>query len=259
METSLDRASAEMTAAPQDDAARLRFYGRLAESELFVLLEAEPSGDALSPQVLAVEDGRFVLAFDTEERLAQTGGRGAPYAALSGRALAAMLAGQGLGLGLNLSGSGAAALLPAEAMNWLAEIVARRPETTAERPVAVRAPDRLPETFLAALDGKLAAAAGLARAALLASVSYSGGRDGHLLAFLDTAAGAEAALTETAGEALVFSGLEAGTVDVAFLESGDPVARRLGRVALRFDLPAPEAPPAPIAPGSDRDKPPRLR
>ena len=37
-ETPLDAAHAAMEAAPEDDAARLRFYERLADSELFLLL-----------------------------------------------------------------------------------------------------------------------------------------------------------------------------------------------------------------------------
>jgi hypothetical protein len=48
--------------------------------------------------------------------------------------------------------------------------------------------------LIAALDGKLARAGGLARAALLARVDYVGGRRGHLMAFVDALPGAEAAL-----------------------------------------------------------------
>ena len=42
--TALDLAHAAMDAAPEDNAARLRFYHRLADSELFLLLSAEPDG-----------------------------------------------------------------------------------------------------------------------------------------------------------------------------------------------------------------------
>ena len=40
--TPLDRSPCRDEAAPDDDAARLRFYERLADVELFLLLEAEP-------------------------------------------------------------------------------------------------------------------------------------------------------------------------------------------------------------------------
>ena len=43
--TPLDTVHAAMEAAPQDDAARLRFYERLADSELFLLLTEEAQGD----------------------------------------------------------------------------------------------------------------------------------------------------------------------------------------------------------------------
>ena len=101
-ETPLDSAHAAMEAAPENDAARLRFYERLADSELFLMLTEEARDENISPEVFDVADGRFLLAFDREERLARFAGRPAPYAALSGRVLAQMMAGQGLGLGVNL-------------------------------------------------------------------------------------------------------------------------------------------------------------
>ena len=39
--TDLDQAHAAMETAPEDDTARLRFYERLADTELFMLLGAE--------------------------------------------------------------------------------------------------------------------------------------------------------------------------------------------------------------------------
>ena len=46
--TPLDQAHAAMEAAPEDDAARLRFFERLADSELFILLDKEPEGDRIA-------------------------------------------------------------------------------------------------------------------------------------------------------------------------------------------------------------------
>jgi hypothetical protein len=113
---------------------------------------------------------------------------------------------------------------------------------------------------IAALDAKLARAGGLAVAALLAGVVYEGGRRGHLLAVIDAADGAEGALARSMNEALVFSGCEAGELDVVFLRGGEPAAQAMARVALRFDLPAPEVrDPSPAAPGMDPSRPPKLR
>lgn len=255
METPLDRAHAAMEAAPEDEARRRAFYDRLALSELHVLLTEEPSDTRLSPQVFPLEEGPVVLAFDLEERLSAFAGGPAPYAALSGRALARMLAQEGLGLGLNLD-SPSAILLPAEAMTWLAAQSAEAPRALTERPVALHAPGALPDGLLEALDARLSAAGGRARAAWLTEAEYAGGTRATLLAFTGTAPGAENALAQAAGEALAFSGLEAGWLDVAFLSDDERLGARLGAVALRIDLPAPDAP---DVPGSDPDRPPRLR
>jgi hypothetical protein len=258
-DTALDRAHAAMDAAPDDEALRLRFFDRLAGAELFLLLAAEAEGADVTPETFPIDGVSYVLVFDTEERLAAFAGRIAPYAALSGRALAPMLAGQGLGLALNPDVAPSAMVLPPDAMAWLAGTLAARPAEVEARPASVAPPAGVPDTLLAALDAKLATAAGLARGAWLVAVAYADGRRGHLLAFTGSRPGAEAGLARAVGEALTFSGVEAGELDVAFFRDSDPVMARIAKVGLRFDLPVPEQAAAPRPPGSDPDRPPRLR
>ena len=59
-QTPLDTAHAAMIAAPDDDTARLRFYERMADVELYLLLEAEPVGDQISPKVLETEGAQYL-------------------------------------------------------------------------------------------------------------------------------------------------------------------------------------------------------
>lgn len=257
--TPLDRAHAAMEAAPEDEIARMRFYERLADGELFLLLAEEARGDEIAPQVFPVEGDNYVLVFDREARLAEFSGTIAPYAALSGRSVATMLDGQGVGLAVNL-GAASAILIPAEAVGWLAATLAPLPEEVSELPEEVSKPTGLPERLIEALDIKLAQAGGLARLAYLAGVTYRGGRASHMLALVDAAPWAEDALARAVGEALRFSGVEAGVLDVAFLRAADPICARLARVGLRFDLPVAETAPVPgSAPGMDPSSPPKLR
>jgi hypothetical protein len=96
----------------------------------------------------------------------------------------------------------------------------------------------------------------------LGDVEYEGGRRGHLLAFVDANQNAEAALAKTATEALTFSGLDAGALDVTFLASGDRGLEMLKKVGQRVDWSKPQGPSpkvAPSAPGSNPKKPPILR
>jgi hypothetical protein len=252
--TPLDVAHAAMAAAPADDHARLAFYEALAAAELVLLLDETP-GDSLRPAVFDTEDLRLALAFDEPARLAAFTGAEAAYAALPGRTLIAELAGRGLGLGLNLGVAPSSFLMPPEAVDWLAGLLASPPKPVTARPEALGPPD-LPEALLAALDRRLARAAGLARYALLASARWPETRPGHLIALIDPAPGAEPALAQAIGEALIFSGLDSERLDLTFLAEADPLTARLARRALRIDLPAP---PTPMAPGSDPALPPKLR
>lgn len=260
VQTAIDAAHAAMARDETDEAARLRFYERLADGELFLLLTQEPAGDDVTPQLLVHEGDSYVVAFDREERLARFAEGPAPYVALSGRALAGMLSEQSIGLALNAGIAPSSIFLPPAAMRWLAETLRNAPGILAAHIREVQAPRGLPEALLGALDVKLAAASGLARAACLAGVTYEGGGRGHLIGFFDAPEAAQGALTQAVAEALTFSGLEAGVLDVGFFAATEPMAERLARVGLRFELPDPVQPAAPrAAPGSDPAKPPILR
>ena len=260
MTTPLDTAHGAMDANPDDEAARRRFYERLMESELFLVLQTEPAGERIDPLILPVESERYVLAFDRIERMAEFADKPMPYLALSGRRLARLIGGQGLGIGVNLGVAPSSILVPVSAVDWLAAAVQTQTAEVQAQLTGLTAPYGLSEAFLDALDGKLAVAAGMAQGAYLAGTEFDDGSTGLLLGFVDALAAAEPALREIAAEAVNFSA-QPVLLDVAFLTARDPVAAQLARVGLRFDMPEPVAAPAytPTAPGLDPAKPPKLR
>jgi hypothetical protein len=255
--TPLDVAHAAMTADPEDGAARLRFYERVADAELFLLLEHEPEEDDVEPVLL---DESYVMVFDRAQRLAAHAGGEAAYVALSGRAIAGMLVGQSLGMAVNL-GAPSAILLPAEAVAWLCETLDHPAAEVEARIDRVLPPHGLPEVLIAAIDAKLATATAMAAGAYLVGVEYKGGGRGHLLGFVGAIPRAQDALVRAASEALTFSGIEAGEMDVGFFAPDDPVVARLAKVGLRFDLPQGEGlqQTPRMGPGMDPGKPPVLK
>ncbi|MEM8775357.1 MAG: SseB family protein [Pseudomonadota bacterium] len=258
-ETHLDRAHAAMEES-DEEAARMRFYEVLAASELFLLLEAELDEDEVVPQAFELDGQAYVLAFDTEGRLAEFAGSQAAYVALSGRAMAEMLQPEGLGLALNLDVASSAIILPAEAMEWLYDATSEAPDEAEVKAQELHPPKGLPEDLLTALDTRLASMEGLAVSAYLAAVTYEDGARGHLLGFVDAMPGAEEALARAVSEVLRFSGLEAAVLDVGFFRAMDPIVMRLSLIGLKFDLPTVDVNAAPrTAPGMDPDRPPKLR
>lgn len=254
--TPLDAAYAAMAAEPEDAEARLEYYGELGAALLFVLLE---EGGDLRPRGFPVDGVDYVLAFDREDRLADFAAGPAAMAEMPGRDLVALLARDGrTGLAVNL-GAASGNLLPPEVVAWLAETLTATPQEAEARIREVLAPRGLPERLIGALDRALARAGGLADCAVLVGVSYHDGGRGHLLAVAGARAGAEGPLARVVSEALVFSGVEAGMLDVLFVEAGGDLFTRAARVGLRFDLPVAELRAEPAAPGSDPDKPPILR
>lgn len=263
--TELDRAHAAMQAG--GDAEALRFYQILADATLYLLLDHEAEGERINPRVFDLEDGPVLLAYDTEERLAALGqgpqpDAALPYAALPGRIIAQHLAGQGVALGLNFgSGAPSEVMLPPEAMGWLAEMLETAPESVEALPEAFFSPQGLPDALTDALTFTLSGAAGLAQAALLVAVRYAGGRRGHILAVIGAPPTAQEALARALAEALAFSGIEAGELDVTFLAGDDAAVAGMARVAQIFEVPDQVVTPVVerAAPGSDPARPPLLR
>ncbi|MEP4198919.1 MAG: SseB family protein [Aliishimia sp.] len=258
--TELDTAHQSMEAS---DAGRLQFYATLADAELFMLLEKEPEGEDIEPQLFPVEGQDFVLVFDTLERMAEFTSKPVPYVALPGRIVAQLLAEQGIGLGLNLDVAPSAMLLPPDALSWLVDTLGGDgPDQTEAQIVEFLPPRGVPETLLMGLAERLSKAGKIAQAALLVQVRYADETTGFLLALVGAEVRAEPALARAASEAVTFSGIDAGFLDVGFFAQDDPSVVKMKRVAFEFELPEPEAPqemqiPG-YGPGLDPKKPPRL-
>ncbi len=258
MQTPLDLACEAMQ---QDSGAALGFYARFLETELFLLLESELSEDKARPLILDTSDGPLTLVFDLEARMAAFNDHPSDYVALSGRRVARLLAGQGVGIGLNLGEAPSAMVLPPDAVDWLAEAAIGDDETLEARPLEIGKPVGVPEALIMALDGKLANMAGVVGAAYLVSARYEGGAGGHMLALVNVPEAAKTGVSEALSEALRFSGVEAGQLDIAFLAPDDPFLDRFIRAGLGFEIPELVLPksPAPLAPGMDPDNPPILK
>ena len=258
METPLDMAYVAMQESHEH---ATHFYARFLETELFLLLESEVVEDAAQPLIMETSDGPLVLVFDLEERMAAFNEDTSDYVALSGRRVAKMLAGQGVSLGLNLGEAPSAMLMPADAVDWLANAAIGDDEKLEAKPLEISKPVGVPEVLIKALDGKLANMGGVVGAAYLVSARYEGGESGHMLALVNVPEAAKTGVSEALSEALRFSGVEAGQLDLAFVSPSDPHLESFMRAGLGFDIPELVLPktPAPLAPGMDPDKPPILR
>ncbi len=255
--TALDLAVVEMQRNPD---ARFKFYERLMESEMFMVLEDEVADDMARPLVLDTSDCAVALIFDREERLADFAGEPVPYLALSGRKIAAMLADSDIGLGVNL-GCASETVLGSEIVGWLADSLQGEDNIMQEKPVEISAPFNVPERLIKALDAKLANMSGVVAAAYLVAVEYETGNKSHMLALVDVTPDAQNGVAEAMSEALLFSGIEAGRLDVTFLLAQDVSLPRFAKVGLSFEIPELILPKfhETIAPGMDPEKPPKLR
>lgn len=254
--TPLDLAHADIVAANGADAeqrARMAWFLRLLDTQLFVLA-TDVSDDAPRIAEFALEEGAVALGFDRERRLADFVGREAAFAALPGRVVARQLADAGLGLAVNAGTEGATVLAPAD-VAWLADLAAQSARAEVARLSGLSRPTGVDPALLRLVGDRLASMGGLVRRAWLAATTRGDGANGLVLAV--------EAGEDRGAEAMVRSLAELGALagqqfDVTLVGGDDPHAAVLDRVGLRIDIERADADPPPV-PGSDPDRPPRLR
>lgn len=255
----LNKAREYMDKCPDDDRARLQFYEALADSEVLVLLEGEPIGEKVNPQIIATEDGVFSLVFTSDEQLASIAAISVPYISLSGRAAINMLAGKSIGIALNIS-TETPFLMPADAVDWLANILNQSAQQKFEHPTSVAAPDDISAAVFEKLANKLEQMKGLADSAFLVSASYRSGSVAYLLGFINAKPTAQDAVVQAIKETMVFFSEVGCIVDVAFFPAMGEIHANLVKHGYKFDLSEPKlVRRKPAAPGSDPVNPPRLR
>ena len=244
--TPLDRAFA---AFGEDEAGRRVVYATLAATPLVVALERPADGDRIEPLVLETGEGRFALAFDSEERLGGFLPRGTDYAVVPGRGLIGMLAGAGLGLGVNLEVAPSALLLSAEDLGWIVAEAARGQVQEVARvdPGASDGPAVLVEALALRASELEGLCSGLCPVA-----------DGKGVAVvaLDVPEGAKAALLAGMAELVGILGIGGG-IGVAFEVWDGPVHAAVGGPVPELDFRPVAHEPKP-GPGMDPDNPPRL-
>ena len=240
--------------------AHLQFYNALLEAQLFLLLREETTGDVLLPQIREIESNCYVLVFDNEARLVDFCGDVAPYAAVSGRVLIEMLAGQDTGLAFNLNVSGSETLLPQDIIEWLYEVISQSPEISNARPKRFFPLGQKMEKTLAMLHEKLAHSTSLARRFFLCGVEYDDGAHGIILAITGANIDAEPELAKLAHQAFVFVGVYDMVFDVVFLEPNDRTLAAIKKQGIQLQFLKTEEKPSTQGhiPGRDPDKPPKL-
>ena len=235
-----------------DAPARARVLSRLADTELFVALTAEPAGDTAELRSFDLAEGQFALACDSEERLAGFVGGPVAYLALPGRVLAAALADEGQGLLVN-PGQPSQLMLDAPTLRWLVWALDARPSMASAESARRLTPPTSDAVALLSepLAQRLGDMIGLVTRLTLVQAEWQDGRSGHALMLQGGAPAHEDAVAKAFAELMAFLPQLPGGVDIGFAERDMPAG------ALIFE--PPEPPPAPEPPKRDPKAPPRLR
>ncbi|MFV0293106.1 MAG: hypothetical protein ACK5II_07790 [Paracoccus sp. (in: a-proteobacteria)] len=238
------------------DPVRARVLNRLADTELFVALAEEPVEDRIRLHLFDLPGGRMAVAADAEDRLAGFFGGSVAYAALPGRVLAGMLAGETVGLMVN-PGMVSEMMLPSGVLGWLSQALSSTPSEGEAGPAQLSAPTAEMVTALAEpLATRLEDMAGLVDEAALVAARWPDGTDAHLVVLSGVAEDIRPRVAKAIAELLAFLPVMDEICDVAF-DLPVPDGALIFRPEKVQEAPAPAG--APRAPGKDPARPPILR
>ena len=224
-----------------DTAQRAQMLSRLADTELFVALAAEPVGDNIELRMFPSEDGPLALACDSEDRLAGFFGQAVDYAGLPGRVLAGLLKAEGASLLIN-PGHPSEMLLDASMLDWLITALAATPEAAEARLRLVGPAKDTADALAQPLAARLADMRGLISGAALVGVAGQGGVASHLLLIAGAEPERQPQIAKALAETLAFLPPQPGGVDISFTDAA------VAAGALLFDLTPPEEPVQPKSP-----------
>ena len=226
-----------MSRNPENNDARLNYYGVLADTNLFLLLEQEPSNEILEPKFIQLEGKNFALAFDSEESLSEFYGEAAAFAEVTGRVLAKMLLEEKIGLGINLGVSEGELLLPWEIIEWFVNVLDEAPNLVQITPKKFLRAEAFPETLFKALQEKLMPAVGLFDEIWICAAEYNEDETSHLICLMGVQNSAQQAIVKSINEVLSFTDIDLGNIDVAHFSYDDEVCTKIREIGIKLEFP----------------------
>ena len=233
----LSKAFEEMSQNPENNDARLNYYGVLADANLFLLLEQEPSNEILEPKFIQLEGKNFALAFDSEESLSEFYGETAAFAQITGRVLAKMLLEENIGLGINLGVSEGELLLPYEVVEWFVNVLDETPDLVQASPKSFLPANAFPEIMFKALQEKLKPAVGLFDEIWICAVEYNEDETSHLICLMGVQNSAQQAIVKSINEVLSFTDIDLGNIDVAHFSYDDEACTKICEIGIKIEFP----------------------
>ena len=256
IQTRMDRAYQHMQSLPDNDTAGLRFYETFSDANLSVLINAD-----LSMQVFETSQGKIVLAFDTDDRMAEFVSEPTEFMKIPGRELVMRLLGTDTGVGLNLNVAPTSQILTPEILVWLSDLLSVDSTLLQDQAVGFTANCQSSSDDIAAISSRLENFAGRVSAAYMCGISYSDGVTADALIVVDCDPSVEADLFTAVIETQKFAENNATDLAIKFITSSNPTLSEIRRIGQEIHIPKtiPSHPAQPKPPGMDPDKPPILR
>jgi len=226
-----------MSRNPENNDARLNYYGVLADTNLFLLLEQEPSNEILEHKFIQLEGKNFALAFDSEESLSEFYGEAAAFAEVTGRVLAKMLLEEKIGLGINLGVYEGELLLPWEIIEWFVNVLDEASNLVQNTPKKFLRAEAFPEVLFKALQEKLMPAVGLFDEIWICAVEYNEDETSHLICLMGVQNSAQQAIVKSINEVLSFTNIDLGNIDVAHFSYDDEVCTKIREIGIKLEFP----------------------
>lgn len=257
----LDTAYANMQNPDGDETAELRFYETFCDCVLTVLIVEDEAQDKIQFDIFETSQGALVLAFDSEDRMAEFIEKPTGFINMPGRELLQMLSDQQLGIGLNLAVAPSSQILEKATLDWVRDVIGSESMVKMDKISSLKPATNISPSLSQNLAMRLQAFYGFVESVLICDVTYEDGYAGTAFFVLNCDPDTEANLFAMLMETQRFSSRDDSEIAIQFIQTNSPNIDDIRAVAQEVK-PLPRSAKSistPKAPGRDPAKPPKLR
>jgi hypothetical protein len=222
---------------PNNIVRKLDFYLRILGSNFFVVLENSDFEEDLRPSIFDTQEGKFLLCFESIEKLTNFITKETAHAVLSFKEIIELIKNKKIGIALNV-GDHSGVLLDLEAVDWIQQVISTGPsEELNSIPIEFEFPNQADKNLFDNLKITLKTVSGMTKKVVLAHAHYKDLSFSCFIGFIDTPRLFHELIRERVLDTVKLDKSNSVFVDVAFLSSSMELASKLLANGLTVQFP----------------------
>ena len=216
---------------------KLEFHRRIIGNDFLVVLQNGYFDDDLRPRIFDTQEGKFLLCFESNEKLTNFITQKTAHVLLSFKEIIKLIKNKKIGIAINI-GKHSGILLDLKVVEWIEQVISSgQVEELGLMPIEFEFPHLVDESLLGNLKIVLETMSGMTKKVILAQAHYNDLNVSFFLGFIDSPKLFHKSIKERVLDVVKLHKSDSVFLDVAFLSSSTELASKLSINGLTILLP----------------------